>query len=996
MVNRLFYTPKLTSSYLKEFNYNLSMTFQQALKSACVVSLADSQMLKTIRDVTEHKIDYQQLEEWIAEKDRLKKSKTKEKEHRKENQKRIQFLNGCIYDMMYIPEYISVVMDSKKHYAHMYNEGFYFNGVHYSRFSCSASQARVSTVIFIASNIKEECKKRLDNGRNLAMPLAPSKYNAYFGLYSSAIKEVTQPRFCIVKDYTEKMSLGVDYVVETAPDEDDDIEERTMDIEFNRFDGSGIIDPHFAQRWAEDLKIDYLPAQFCVRWSFTKGMVNVFDFKEFCNTEIPLWKQKDWYDEICDNGLLERLEKATGREYFVEDAKFLIQDVYDCLVDLRDVDVILSESQVKLYNAWPSQQVFEQCCKENGIVFGVTRPSPKKDKETVTTNYQFIQTLKLSDNDIEDLCSQTVSYINGVSLGSDSGSDKDIYYTLLFMLGENLNTESVEAYLKSSDNYWLKSLFVEHSLIRDRYSKEKIRDCIIRRIEQACLGKIIVQGNFQCIVPDNYAYMQHITGLPVVGLLKGGELYSDFWNKREVSVVDCMRSPMTHFSEHYVMNVVNNEQMAKWYKYSYSGIIVNTHDEHTMRFAGSDYDFDILATTSNKQFINGVRKNQRLVTYTPPKPKKILFTEDDLYHIDTFSFGNSIGSLTNIATTFIALLPLFKEGTKEHDVLLRRIKNCCCAQSKTIDRTKIGQEVKIMNTMWKTWQKITEEDEPEDAAKKQFANSLLAERKPYFMKYKYDDLKKQFNEYKKEKEIICKREFNMSLQELLALPKEELTEQQRIFTELFYKRLNIVDSPCEMNRVCRYIESVDFSIRQKMKTCGDFDYHVLMSDDAVFDEVTHKKVFKIMSEYLSEQETLRRAFGRRSGKSGMRFDAGESNRKELMIEYLRNQLEQACPDAGELTNYLVRYFYNDKRASNKNILWAICGPQMFKNAKSRHDVVYYPELTEEDRGDITFLYKKYNIKSISMNAIFQDKSSTEASYEDTDDVVMEAETETET
>lgn len=599
MVNRLFYTPKLTSSYLKEFNYNLNMPFQQALRSACIVSLADSQMLKTIREVTHHHVDYQQLEAWVSEKEKLKKNKTKNKERKKENQKRIQVLNTNIYNMMYIPEYVSVVMDNKKHYAHMYSNGFYFNGVHYSRFSCSASQARVSTVIFIASNIKEECKKRLDNGRNMALPMAPSKYNAYFGLYSSAIKQVTTPRFCIVHDYEESKPVEVDFVTEAPPDEDDFIEEKTIDVKFNRFDGSGMISPEFAAVWASDLSLDYLPSQFCVRYSFAKGMVNTFDFKEFCRTEISEDDAEAWFDEIYDNGLLEELDNRTGREYFLEDARYLIKDVYEKLVDVRDIDVILSESQVKIWNAWKSQEDYERCCKENNIVFGVTRPAPDKDKDVLLTNYQFLQTLQLSDEDVENLCQDTIDYIQGVQLGNVNGSEMGFYYTILFMLGENLSASSIAAYLRSSDNYWLKSLLLERSLITDKYSKEKIRDCIIRRIEQACLGKIIVRGNFQCIVPDNYAYMQWITRQKVVGLLGRGQFYSQYWNNLGTKKIDCMRSPMTHFSEHYVVDLVDDDVTKKWFKYSYSGIVVNVHDEHTMHFSGSDYDKSIVAVSSN-------------------------------------------------------------------------------------------------------------------------------------------------------------------------------------------------------------------------------------------------------------------------------------------------------------------------------------------------------------------------------------------------------------
>lgn len=51
-VNRLFYTVKLTSGLLKEYKYNMSINFEDCLKSGLIISLADSQMLKSIRDIT--------------------------------------------------------------------------------------------------------------------------------------------------------------------------------------------------------------------------------------------------------------------------------------------------------------------------------------------------------------------------------------------------------------------------------------------------------------------------------------------------------------------------------------------------------------------------------------------------------------------------------------------------------------------------------------------------------------------------------------------------------------------------------------------------------------------------------------------------------------------------------------------------------------------------------------------------------------------------------
>ena len=541
---RLFYTVKLDSGLLKENKYNLNLSFYECLKSNLIISLADSQMLRSIRDITGQKIDRVQLEEWWQERDAIKKRKNS-----KTNRQKIKDLQDKIYNMMYIPQYITVVMESVKDYERIFKKGFYFNGKLYKRMSCSASQARVSTVVFVDDEIREELRRRLDNGRDLKHPLAPSKYNAYFGLYSSATKEVTKPRFCIIPDYTEIQKVDVDFVVETGVDEDDIIEPRTVDVEFNRFDGSGLISPQMAEQWGKDLGEDYTPCQFCIRCAFTKGMVNEFDFIEWCKEE---------------NG-----------------GNYIIKDIYGKERDLREIDVILTEGMSKLHDSWDSQESYEEDCEKNGIIWGVTKYAPKKDKEVLWTNYQFIQTLNLDEDMVHALCQDTVDYIQGVSYDN-------VYYTLLFLLGENLNSDSIERFMESSDNYWLKCLILNHNLLNDKYSKEKIRDFIVRKIELACLGKLLTRGNFECIVPDSFAFMQHCTGQKVTGILPAGHMYCNYWNERNVTKVDTMRSPLTHFSEHYVVDLDKNELTEKWFKYSYSGFIVNCHDEHTMHWSGSD------------------------------------------------------------------------------------------------------------------------------------------------------------------------------------------------------------------------------------------------------------------------------------------------------------------------------------------------------------------------------------------------------------------------
>jgi len=109
MANRQFSTLKLTSGYIKQFKYKVELSYSSAKRFNKVINLADSQMLRTIREVTNHEIDYKLLESWYKERDYLKnlpKSKI--------NSRKIFDLQEKINDMMFIHEYITVVMDSKK------------------------------------------------------------------------------------------------------------------------------------------------------------------------------------------------------------------------------------------------------------------------------------------------------------------------------------------------------------------------------------------------------------------------------------------------------------------------------------------------------------------------------------------------------------------------------------------------------------------------------------------------------------------------------------------------------------------------------------------------------------------------------------------------------------------------------------------------------------------------------------------------------------------
>lgn len=828
-----------------------------------------------------------------------------------------------IYRTMFVKDYVTVVMDHKNHYKHIFENGFTINGIEYRRLSCSAGQARVSTVVFCAVDILDEVERRLNNGRDLTKKIAPSKFNAYFGLTSSATFEVTEPRFAVVRDFSNQCTFMANFDTETDWNEDDLIEQREVTVDMNRTDGMGLISPRMAAVWANDLGLDYVPGQFIIRQSFLKGMLCAFDFQEFC-------------------------EKVNGGKYLI-DTIYEDENGEPVKVDLREIDVIVSESQFKLWDSWKTQKDYVKCYHENGLVWGVASYSPKEPKDMLRLNYQFIQTLNLKQRDVEELCSQFVDWIEGVSY-------KDRDYMLLFALGVNNTEESIQRFLKSDDKWWLKALVANPECANDKYIRSKLKDLIRNRIKAGAVGEIYVRGNFQTMISDPYAYMEHVCGLEPKGLLRGGEYYCHYWNERGVQVVDSMRSPLTYRVEHVKAKLVCNEETEHWYQHCKTGFILNWYDNSCVRYAGSDHDGDIVASTDCPAMIRGIYENELTVTYDAPKPAKILFTKQDLYDADVFGFGSQIGAITNKGTNAYALLPLLEEeygeDSEEVKLVTSRLQQCCVAQSKQIDKTKLGQAVKGIPRVWDQRQRIIGEETAEERQRKEFLNRCLIDRKPYFFKYRYNDTRKKYESYRASRDGICRSRFGMGLAELMALPRK--TKEQSDWLKNYHEFCPVIESNSAMNLVCKYIEQIDFQISEKIRANEGFDPRMYLSGDEVLrmalDEKAecYKAVCACYDQFVHE----------------VRIEREQEEAYVVPVQRLRQRMSRIDSNPFVITDCLVRYLMIESGKKDLDLLWSAYGRYMvYRVSEARHAATFpFPD----PNGEIEYLGKRYSRKEVNL------------------------------
>jgi hypothetical protein len=473
---------------------------------------------------------------------------------KKKKHKNSAIISDNIDELLYIPDIITVEFDDSRHYKTIINNGgISLNGHIYKRLLAGAGMSRRSTAMFCNSEIIDDVLKFLNNGRDENYKIVPSKYNAYVALASSSTWRVPEPNFVVVPDCEVERWTEVDFLHESSDKNKDPLvyPEKKL-LKFNLWDGQGLISPNMAGKWSKSLGLDYLPSAFVFRGAFLKGLLVVFDFAEFAD---------------------------------LHNVK-TIKDIYGNIHQVKDIECIISASQFKLAGAYKNTEEYRRICKENDYAWGVSRYSPKIDKNHCFATYQYLQNLKIeTDEQIENLCKKTVDWFNDI-LGTDWESG---WPSLLFFLMGDVDKNRVgKDWFDNLDNPLLQALILEPKLINDKQIQKRVQRLIAKKIKESYLGVLLLNGNYSFMVSDPAGQAEWALGLEVKGLLGRNEYYSNYWNLKDKDTVSAIRSPMTFRSENNVLYLKNNKELNYWYKYIYSGIVFNVFGNDMMQMSGAD------------------------------------------------------------------------------------------------------------------------------------------------------------------------------------------------------------------------------------------------------------------------------------------------------------------------------------------------------------------------------------------------------------------------
>lgn len=918
------YCYKINSDYIRRNKGKVEIkNIRAGIKNRFIVGIGDSDSTRNIRDIIDSEFDEEYINKIREEIKKIRRSLDKSEDKNK-LRLRLKELNNNLLETSLQDKICNVVFKTDSDYDKYSEEGFILNGKRYKPILGTPGGIKCNSVVFVEDSVNKELEKRINNGADFSIPTMPSKLMAYKALTFSSSTPVTNTHnILVVEDVETKFKDNVIHI----KFDDDKIAPTVEEIEDyevinNACDGCGLIRPKLANKWGMDLRLNYTPTSFVIRNAWLKGVVTAFDFEEYANSREDMRGKK-----VID---------VWGKEW-----------------DLKDVDMIINRSMLKLSKHYKSLEHYLEECERNNHGFSVTKYVHDEIDNERMLNYQYIQCLNLSDEDIDNLLQKDITEIKEV-IGDN------YIKSILYGRGKDLNDRNV--WTDDIETRHINALMINKDCINDSYIRDRIRRSIQKRVNTLKTGKISVNGNYQVAIGEPVIQLENMFGLEPKGLLKSGEFYIEYWRNLGVDKVAAFRSPMSCKQNARVMEVCNRDEVVKWYGNFKNIIVFNAWDTTMAAMNGEDFDGDINFTTSNEILIKGIYDLPTIFCEGKNSRKISNPTKEDFMKAIKDGFGNKVGSVTNFGSSCYDKISLFEEGSEEYKELDYRIMCIQYLQQECIDSAKNGIPPRPIPSHWLNYSSVTLNvdketgeilDDEETIKWKEFNQKVLTEKKPYYFRYIYNDVNKEYLNYIKSMEINSLRNFRKSIEELIST--ENKTEAELDFVKYYEKHMPVSNNPCIVNKIAAKVENVfDGDFKYSRKDNG-FNYELYKSNDEY--TPTNSEVKGIVNLYQEYKKAIKN-----------KDDSGDKeNKKNSSIEIfdeIKMSASEIIANKQHLTNVLVDLAYKKNKIS-KSFVWSMVGEVIIENLLSKSNyIIEYPK--RDSSGDIRFNGEKFKMTKLQV------------------------------
>ncbi len=247
---------------------------------------------------------------------------------------------------------------------------------------------------------------------------------------------------------------------------------------------------------------------------------------------------------------------------------------------------------------------------------------------------------------------------------------------------------------------------------------------------------------------------------------------------------------------------------------------------------------------------------------------------------------------------------------------------------------------------------IKDDDSLEDIETKEFNQSILVDKKPYFFNYVYPDMMKDYKKYIDSANRKALFQFNLSINQLLQREVSgELSEEEEAF--LYYYKLQLPNNcnPCLMNKICWRIEQEFDGWVGKQNKSVEFDYEILKTNK-LYSQSAYKSIKDLYDLYVNiieRSKTLHKKYKRKSNE--------EHNVEMLKIkENFKNEALSMCSNEEDLCNMMLDFCYGSGKS--KKFVWDLFGEQIVRNLLVKTNGIFNIPIQDEF-GDIDFKGLKF-------------------------------------
>lgn len=781
------------------------------------------------------------------------------------------------------------------------NCGFTYNGMHYTRFGKSASQAKAGITAFAADTIYDELY-RISQMDVSVDACVISKYEAQRCLVFSGCTLIKDyfPRIVIIGEYEKVLKdQYIRYAVTKQREITDsesgekkmvsvrEVEEGSHDIKLSPFDGCGCHEMEFMQKISAALGLDYLAAGSQIRLPFIKGYSVYVPFREILG-EMGVTSIRDVYGKthkIEDIDCIWNVSMFKGHSLF---HKAYGERAWDCYMEtLRKYEFKLGISKyshhVKDLN-FKSRMNFQylQCLDLWNKKY--IKSFQDKDK-----SYDILDAK--NDGKIIRLAKYTTDLLERIIKG-------DKFYTYKF-LGIH-DTDSLEA-----ENNYVKAVLLNDRMLKDPAVKQFLYRKVKKSINDCRLGKIYADGFYHTVIGDMIGYLEYAAGKEPKGCLKAKEFFTETLPNGKVL---SFRSPLVDPSEVNDVTLVSNALTGKWFSHlkEQDLVMINMYDLSAPQQGGMDEDGDAVFLCPDPAIVSSKIAKPIIIDMEDKATAKALpYTMENLTEYELMTRDSRIGEITNAATSIENKYTTDENVRKLYDDFASLLR---LFQGKEIDYLKTGLR----------WQM--------NAGLRKHLKQL-----PWFLLYHYPSKLKTYEQLRQKNQAIEN-------------PEDKFP-------------LNAFRSPSPMNELCDYINM--WEKKQIVWDRSAEDTGALLTNPSL--ELNDRKVMREIRHVINDFGLhLKEALAKKEAEKS-ETDFGEL---ELLTETYKEKLAALISDEELLANYVIKVSYRNQSIS-KHLAWMGYGDYILLNLKQNsqeNTAVSITEAPQKTEDTYEYLGKHYFFK----------------------------------